>query len=194
MKENLTNGASWNEAAKAGLILGAISSAYLGLTELFTLIGSPVLQGFLKTVCWAGKVGLCIWLMVFLMKKFAGKYSGVSNSDTFRFGARTALLSALIVAAVYAAVLIFTPPETVEQTFDAITSQLAGQLDSNSLQMMDSIKENMPVLTFFSQLIYCFTFGLILSLIVSRSVPPRNPFAVPDPEEEDSDDSVADEQ
>ena len=74
MKENLTNGTAWNEAAKAGLLFGAISSAYVGISELLTLIGSPVLQGFLKTVFWAGKLGLCIWLMVFLMKKFAGKY------------------------------------------------------------------------------------------------------------------------
>ena len=192
MKENLTNGTAWNEAAKAGLLFGAISAAYVGISELLTLIGSPVLQGFLKTVFWAGKLGLCIWLMVFLMKKFAGKYSGVTNGDTFRFGARTALLSALIVAAAYTVILIFTPQETLDQTFDTITAQMAGKLDSNSLQMMDSIKENMPLLTFFSQLIYCFTFGLILSLIVSRSIPPRNPFAVPDPEEED--DSVADEQ
>ena len=192
MKENLTNGTAWNEAAKAGLLFGAISSAYVGISELLTLIGSPVLQGFLKTVFWAGKLGLCIWLMVFLMKKFAGKYSGVTNGDTFRFGARTALLSAIIVAAVYTVILIFTPQETLDQTFDTLMAQMAGNLDSNSLQMVDSVKENMPLITFFSQLIYCFTFGLILSLIVSRSIPPRNPFAVPDPEE--GDDSVADEQ
>lgn len=192
MKENLTNGTAWNEAAKAGLLFGAISSAYVGISELLTLIGSPVLQGFLKTVFWAGKLGLCIWLMVFLMKKFAGKYSGVTNGDTFRFGARTALLSAIIVAAVYTVILIFTPQETLDQTFDTLMAQMAGNLDSNSLQMVDSVKENMPLITFFSQLIYCFTFGLILSLIVSRSIPPRNPFAVPDTEE--GDDSVADEQ
>ena len=186
MKENLTNGASWNEAAKAGLLFGAVSSAYIGISELITLIGSPVLQGFLKTVFWSGKLGLCIWLMVFLMKRFAGKYSGVSNGDTFRFGARTALLSAIIVAAVYTAILIFTPQETLDQSFNAVTAQMAGKLDSNSLQMMDSIKENMPTITFFSQLIYCFIFGLILSLIVSRGIPPRNPFAVPDPEDDES--------
>ena len=189
MKDTLSNGASWNEAAKAGLYFGAISSAYLGLTELIQLVGSAVLQGFLTTVVWAGKLALCIWLMVFLMRKLVGKYSGVTNGDTFRFGVRTALLSALIVATVHALILIFTPQETLEQTFNALTAQLAGQLDSNSLAMMDSFKENMPTLTFFSELIYCFVFGLILSLIVSRSIPSRNPFDVQEedatPEEED---------
>ena len=82
--------------------------------------------------------------------------------------------------------MIFTPQETLDQSFNAVTAQMAGKLDSNSLQMMDSIKENMPTITFFSQLIYCFTFGLILSLIVSRGIPPRNPFAVPDPEDDES--------
>ena len=189
MKDTLSNGASWNEAAKAGLYFGAISSAYLGLTELIQLVGSAVLQGFLTTVVWAGKLALCIWLMVFLMRKLVGKYSGVTNGDTFRFGVRTALLSALIVATVHALIMIFTPQETMDQTFNALTAQLAGQLDSNSLAMMDSFKENMPTLTFFSELIYCFVFGLILSLIVSRSIPSRNPFDVQEedatPEEED---------
>lgn len=189
MKDTISNGASWNEAAKAGLYFGAISSAYLGLTELIQLVGSAVLQGFLTTVVWAGKLALCIWLMVFLMRKLVGKYSGVTNGDTFRFGVRTALLSALIVATVHALIMIFTPQETMDQTFNALTAQLAGQLDSNSLAMMDSFKENMPTLTFFSELIYCFVFGLILSLIVSRSIPSRNPFDVQEedatPEEED---------
>ena len=189
MKDTISNGASWNEAAKAGLYFGAISSAYLGLTELIQLVGSAVLQGFLTTVAWAGKLALCIWLMVFLLRNLVGKYSGVTNSDTFRFGVRTALLSALIVATVHALIMIFTPQETMDQTFNALTAQLAGQLDSNSLAMMDSFKENMPTLTFFSELIYCFVFGLILSLIVSRSIPSRNPFDVQEedatPEEED---------
>ena len=189
MKDTISNGASWNEAAKAGLYFGAISSAYLALTELIQLVGSAVLQGFLTTVVWAGKLALCIWLMVFLMRKLVGKYSGVTNGDTFRFGVRTALLSALIVATVHALIMIFTPQETMDQTFNALTAQLAGQLDSNSLAMMDSFKENMPTLTFFSELIYCFVFGLILSLIVSKSIPSRNPFDVQEedatPEEED---------
>ena len=98
-------------------------------------------------------------------------------------------LSALIVATVHALIMIFTPQETMDQTFNALTAQLAGQLDSNSLAMMDSFKENMPTLTFFSELIYCFVFGLILSLIVSKSIPSRNPFDVQEedatPEEED---------
>ena len=36
---------------------------------------------------------------------------------------------------------------------------------------------NMPQITFFSNLIYCFFFGTILSFILSRNVPSRNPFA-----------------
>lgn len=177
MKDEITNGANWNEAAKAGLYFGAISSAYVGLSELIPMIDGAVLQGFLKTFCWAGKLALCIWLMVFLMKRLVGKFSGVTNADTFRFGARTSLLSALIVASVYAAILIFLPEDSINTAFDAATAQLSGQLDSNSLAMLDTFKENMPVIIFFSQFIYCFTFGLILSLIVSRSVPSQNPFA-----------------
>ena len=177
MKDELTTGAGWNEAAKAGLYFGAISSAYVGLSELIQMIDGAVLLGFLKTALWAGKLVLCIWLMVFLMKRLTRKFSGVTNADTFRFGARTSLLSALIVASVYAAILILMPEDSISSAFDQATAQITGQLDSNSLAMLDTFKENMPTIIFFSQLIYCFTFGLILSLIVSRSIPSRNPFA-----------------
>ena len=190
MKDELTNGAAWNEAAKSGLYFGAISSAYVGISELLQMIDGAVLQGFLKTLFWAIKFALCIWLMVFLMRNLVKKYSGVTNADTFRFGARTALLSAVIVASVYAVILIVMPTDSMNAAFDSATAQLAGQLDSNSLAMLDTFKENMPIIIFFSELIYCFTFGLILSLIVSRSIPSRNPFAGI----EDDDNDTPDEQ
>ena len=189
MKDEFTNGASWNEAAKAGLYLGAVSSVYIGISELLQMIDGAVLQGFLKTLFWAVKFALCIWLMVFLMRNLVKKYSGVTNADTFRFGARTALLSALIVASVYAVILIVMPEDSINAAFDSATAQLTGKLDSNSLAMIDTFKENMPVIIFFSEFIYCFTFGLILSLIVSRSIPSRNPFASVEDSEPDEQDS-----
>ena len=176
MKDELSAGALWNEAAKAGLYFGAISVSYIGLSELVGMIGSPVLQGFVKTVCWAGKLTLCIWLMVFLMKRLVGKYSGVGNSDTLRFGIRTALLSALIVASAYALIAILTPADVINKEFDAALAQVAGQLDSNSLDVIENFKENLPIVFFFSEFIYCSFFGLILSLIISRRVPSQNPF------------------
>ena len=185
MKDELSPGALWNEAAKAGLYFGAISVAYIGLAELVGMIGSPVLQGFVKTVCWAGKLTLCIWLMVFLMKRLVGKYSGVSNSDTLRFGIRTALLSALIVASAYAVITILTPADVINKEFDAAIAQFASQMDSNSLEVIENFKENLPTVFFFSQLVYCSFFGLILSLIVSRYVPSQNPFTRDDVAAED---------
>ena len=55
-------------------------------------------------------------------------------------------------------------------------SQMGGSLDANARQMMEKMKDKMPVIGFFSQLIYCSLYGYVLSLILSRNIPSRNPF------------------
>ena len=58
-----------------------------------------------------------------------------------------------------------------------LMEQMAPMMDSNTMEQMDKMMGNMPQITFFSNLIYCFFFGTILSFILSRNVPSRNPFA-----------------
>ena len=61
----------WEEAGKAGLALGAVSSAYLFLSQFAGTLKMPALLSMLvTTILWAGKFGGCIWLMMYFMKKF----------------------------------------------------------------------------------------------------------------------------
>ena len=60
----------WNSAAKAGLALGLVSSAYLFVNQWVASLSTPVISGLLSFVLWAVKFGGCIWLMMFFMKKF----------------------------------------------------------------------------------------------------------------------------
>jgi hypothetical protein len=60
----------------------------------------------------------------------------------------------------------------------------APMMDSNSLKEIDKMSENLPQLTFFSNLIYCFIYGSILSGILSRNIPSRDPFASYKPDEQ----------
>jgi hypothetical protein len=55
--------------------------------------------------------------------------------------------------------------------------QMAPMMDSNTLNAVDSFMENLPQLTFFSNLIYCFLFGTVLTAILSRNIPSKDPFA-----------------
>ena len=50
-------------------------------------------------------------------------------------------------------------------------------LDSNSMSMLEKMEEDYPQISFFSTLIYCFLYGTVLSAILSRNIPERDPFA-----------------
>lgn len=177
--ENKNN--SWTSAAQAGLILGGISSAYLVLNHFTSLAangnaGIALLISMANMLLWIGKFAACILAMKALMKKYALGVDGCTNSDTFSFGVKTALTSALVYSAVSLAFLLFVTPDSISEAFDIISQQYSGMLDSNSMEMLESLKSNMPQIVFFSNLIYCFLFGTVLSAILSRNIPSKNPF------------------
>ena len=50
-------------------------------------------------------------------------------------------------------------------------------LDANMLAGIEKTMRYMPQYTFFTTLIYCYLYGSVLSAILSRNIPSRNPFA-----------------
>jgi hypothetical protein len=93
-----------------------------------------------------------------------------------------ALLSAIVYAAVSFANVAFISADMFAQEIDAVMQQMAPMMDSNSISLMDTMMEKMPQITFFSNLIYCFIYGTILSAILSRNIPSKDPFADYKPE------------
>ena len=65
----------------------------------------------------------------------------------------------------------------IAENMDTVMQAYSQFMDSNTMAQMDKMMTKMPQITFFSNLIYCFIFGTILSLILSRNIPNRNPFA-----------------
>ncbi len=192
MKQELNKSLIWNEAAKAGLVLGLIPVIYMLINQLVGKIGgAAVLTSILSMVLWAVKFGLCLWLMRVFMLKFAAKYA-VTNADTFKFGTIAALCSALIVAVFDLANVLFISPDLYTQQFDAIIGSYSSMMDSNSMQAIEKIEDSLPQITFFSNFIYCFVFGLILSLIYSRNIPSRDPFAGFETPQDDQTDNQSD--
>ncbi len=181
MKEGVSKGVMWNEAAKTGVVLGIVPIAYMFLTQLTGKIGGghAVIAGCINFLLWAVKFGGCIWLMTAFMKKFAADF-GADNSETFRYGVIAALCSSVIVAAFSLANVLIINPDILSTQLDAILESYSSALDSNSLQAVDKVRGIMPEITFFSNLVYCFIFGVVLSLILSRSIPPRGGIQPPD--------------
>ena len=183
MEQNQLRKNLWNGAAKAGLVLGGVSSVYLFASQFMTNLELPgFLSGLLSMLLWVAKFGGCIWLMMFFMKKFAAENEDVQNSTTFRFGMLAAFLSALVYSAVSFANVAFISADMFTEQMNALMQQMAPMMDSNTMSQMDKTMQNLPQLTFFSNLIYSSIFGTLLSAILSRNIPSRNPFSDYKPE------------
>ena len=177
MEGKISSGLLWNEAGKAGLALGLVSTVYMFLNLLLSGGGAGFLGGILSFLLWLGKLVLCIWLMGFFMKRLVARYPEADNAATFRFGTRTALLSSLLFSAASLANVLFISKDAMMEQWEAAISSYSSMLDSNSMEMLDRMQANLPQITFISNFIYCFLFGTILALILSRNIPAKDPFA-----------------
>lgn len=169
----------WDSAGKAGLVLGLISIAYTLMSWLTGKMGADgvgmaFLVGALNVVLWLAKFVGCILVMRALMKRFVASEPGADNSDSFRFGVATSLLSALLFSAFILAFYSFIAPDAITDTMDTLLQN--PSIASEGKEAIEAIVPKMPVIMFFSQLSYCFLFGLALSAILSRRIPSRNPF------------------
>lgn len=168
----------WSDAGRAGLVLGCISAAYYvaswGLGKLPDSVTAVLLSKIAHFLLWTIKFVGCILLLKLYMKKFAATDPECTNSDTFAFGTATAFLSAILYAAVTLAFVSFVEPDTFEKSLDLLRGN--SMFNDAALEMMESMAPQFPTITFFSNLIYCWIFGTILSAILSRNIPSRNPF------------------
>lgn len=180
MEENKVN--IWSEASVPGLILGAVSIAYLLLNSLMTgLAGTGMLAfliGTLTFVVWAGKFILCIWLFGFFQKKFAKAHGITERKIIFHYGLAVAGLSALLYSVFSLAYMLYINPEAINASFDMAMQQYAPMMDPATLESMENLRSDMPVATFIVNLLWCFLFGTILSAIFSAKIAPNsdNPF------------------
>lgn len=181
MKEPISGRIIWNAAAKTGLVFAAVTiGCNLLKRGIIALELSTFVAGALNAILWAGELVGCIYLMILFMRKLVKDYDGVQNEDTNRYGRRIALLSAILIASANYLILTFTPEAKLQEEIDAALAAYGSMLDSNTLSMMEEMMQNLPIITFFSNLIYCFLYGTVLSAILSRSIPARDPFATPD--------------
>lgn len=178
MVENKLKSNIWNEAAKAGLVLGITSSAYLFMNNyLGTLDVNPILLTFFNITLRVVKIALCVFIMVALMKKFINDNPDATNNDTRKLGSLAALLSAFIFAGVSFADIAYISPDLYAEQQKMIMDIYSQTLDANMLAGIEKTMRYMPQYTFFTTLIYCYLYGSVLSAILSRNIPSRNPFA-----------------
>ncbi len=178
MKETVSNRSILNLASTAGLALGAVSSAYMLVTNgLAEWISSAAAVSVINVILWAAKFAGCIWLMKWFMQFLVRKFDGVNNRHTLRLGLWSSLFSALLFSAANLAYMVYIAPEAVKEAFDTVMSVYAPMLDSNSIKAITEMQDSFPAISFFSNLIYCFLYGFVLSSILARRIPAIDPFA-----------------
>lgn len=170
MKLELTKAELWNQAGMAGLALGLVPTAHMFITQHISEISSGFMLTFVTFLLWGVKFGGCIWLMFHFMQKLKDTYKGLTHKDLMFFGMAMSICSALFYSGMALANILVISPDIYESAFETAMQSYRTLLDSNSMAMMEKIQGNFPQITFFSNLIYCFLYGCILSAILSRAV------------------------
>lgn len=180
MEINTAKGTFWNDAGRAGFVLGIIPCVYMFLSQWLTTSGTSstmvaLLLSLGNILLWAAKFVGCIMLMKLFMRRYVSGKPEATHSDSFKFGVATALLSALIYSAFYYAYVTFIAPDAIDQAMSMIRESYSSIFTADTLDEFEQV--NFGALSFFSNLIYCTLFGTVLSAILSRNIPSDNPFS-----------------
>ena len=175
----LENNTLWNEAARWGLLFGLFSSLCLGLKEAAALSGSTFAVQAAGIILWAVEFFGCILLMKRCMLSLRDRL-GAGMEECYRLGKRTALLSGLILASVETVFILKMPQDALS----GLVESAASQLGAAQREQLEAAMDYLPTVTFFTQWIYCYLYGTILSSIMARYIFMQNLFQGPDGEDE----------
>lgn len=186
MMKKLDNNSLWNEAAKAGAYLGAVCITCLTLRELAHASGIEFLKTAADVILWTVQFLSCILLVKDVMISVRDRYEGVKMADTFRLGRRAALLSGLLLASAQTLFILRMSEADMNAYIDALTAALP--VGSAGREQVEEAMDNLPVLTFFSQWIYCYLYGTGLSAVMSRYIFLQKLFGMVPPKDENKPD------
>lgn len=184
MKETIESRSIWNEAAKAGLLLGLFTGAFILVNTLMPKIlpngkvWAGILAVVINTVLWLVKFAGCLALLRYFMVCFSHKFNVRSVSTLFRFGMLTALTSALIVAGINLLNIRLLSSDDMQAIIDTTLQNMPQVNDSDQI-ILDRTLSHLPQISFFVTLGYCFLYGTVASKILSNMIAPKDEFGEP---------------
>lgn len=180
MNGKLDEKSLWNEAAKAGAYFGAVSVGCLSLKELALLSNVNILITAASVILWVVEFFGCILLMKEVMISLRDRYEDVKIVDTFKLGRRAGLLSGLLLASAQAIFIMKMPEARMNEVIDTLVSGMPGMVNREDVE---GALDSLPLVTFFTQWLYCYLYGSVLASVMSRYIflqklfgdfPPRN--------------------
>jgi hypothetical protein len=169
MDEREKNSLIWNLASKNGILLGMFSTLCLALKQVSALIGSETLASGAGIILWTLEFVGCIWLLRRFMKRYVADYPDATNAETYALGKRTCLFSSLILAAALVFMVLYVPDNLFSRSFQDLSETYSAMLDPSVLEGMNLADR--PGIVFFSQFLYCWVYGILVSSFLSRSIP-----------------------
>ena len=169
MDERQKNGRIWNLASKNGILLGMFSTLCLAFKQAAALSGSQFLSSGAGILLWTLEFIGCIWLLRRFMKRYVEDFPDATNAETYALGKRTCLFSSLIVASALVFLVLYVPDNLFERSFQDLSETYSTMLDPAILSEMDLADR--PGVVFFSQFLYCWIYGVLVSSFLSRSIP-----------------------
>lgn len=167
--------ASWSDAAKDGILLALF-------TILPTLLTAFVTNGVVSVLAWTVKTGGSLWLLYFLMKKWA---VATGAPKAFNYGFKICLCSSVICAAWTYALFQYIVPGKQEEVINSLETALSGQTITDEIeQAILLLEDNFAQFNSISTLLGCVICGLIFSGIFSRSAAVSNVFSESEKEED----------
>lgn len=175
MSEKIRIKTIWHEAGISALILSAICCAYFLINNFLEGTNTAMWKQMLSFVLDAAKIFACIYFMRLFMYRFKQDYPGADRSDLRRLGFMIGILSGFIYSALTMAYLLWNP-ETTQAAIDTVISSMGQSMDRNTLNVMDSVLDKLPQITFISNFIYCTLWAWILPAILAPRIISDNPF------------------
>lgn len=173
MNDKTNKGQIWNKASIDGLILSAVA---VGANLLMFATGkipagsstATLLLSLAVPVLWAGKTIGSYYLLKHLISKAMDKSPQIKSA--FSYGIKVTLFSSLVCAAYTAFNLLVLAPQSVSQTIETVIQMGQGALDSNSLAMLESFKDYIPLYSTVMMFITSYLVGIIFSAIIQNTI------------------------
>ena len=159
-----------SEAAVAALFFGLISGGYIFINNYMVGLDAQILAGAVGIILWLAKFVGCILLMRFFMKKLMRSYDGVERNQLLGYGTLIALFSSIITAACSYVAVQYVFPDITKTAFDTMYQSMGAMLDSNSTAMLEKMETHYASISLWANLIWCFVYGWLLSVIMSSTL------------------------
>lgn len=175
MDEKEKNRIIWKEASERGALLGGLSVLCLGLKQLASTSGVELLVSGGGIILWLVEFFGCILILRDAMRRRVEADPEATGRDTYLLGRRMCIFSSFILATAVVCLVLYVPDNIFTAAFAQATeaySSVLGAEAKTALGEMDIT--DTPGVLFFSQFLYAWLYGCIVSSILARNIP-RDP-------------------